>query len=1161
MDKNHLQKEILESKYERSEWIKVLREWFGVKQINQNPQPISRNTNDWNDYVENAYELGRLFTDGNEREVGIFEVKLTSSPKIAINRVKLRSLLSNIYGNVDGALIVFTQDDKWRFSYVSEILERDANDNVVCVKTEPKRYTYFFGKGENCRTASNRFDKLKGKPLNLTDLTEAFSVEKLSKEFFKTYKEHFEKFWKFLANDEDYYDLLSDQEKDDKDKRTKPIRDFVKILLGRLVFLQFLQKKGWMGVPASRSDYKGGDLKFNQNLFARFTDKDNFHSTALRTLFFETLNQKRPNDHADNSLGENIKIPYLNGGLFDKDVSAEHAIDFPADYFRDLLDFFEQYNFTIDESDAFDREVGIDPEMLGHIFENLLEENREKGAFYTPKEIVHYMCQESLIEYLSTNLSGDDKSDIELLVRHNIVSESLQNDFKRANKINDLLKAVKICDPAIGSGAFPMGLLKEIFECRRLLFAPARLEDFNAASIKKEIIQNNIYGVDIEPGAVDIARLRFWLSLVVDEEEPQPLPNLDYKIMQGNSLLERFDDIDLSELISAKEETDEIMISEQGSLVFAEGTANPVQITFFDQAAKQTLFDLISKYFDLDEWEKHHQEKLNKSALKRQINDLVEGKIHAYVFDKKKKLEGNIERYERKLSLATDGKINEKTKDYREYLKQKEQLIGLDETETKLIALQESVEKPYFLWHLWFKDVFDKNGFDIVIGNPPYLRVQGLREIDSAYTDTLIKFYKSATGSFDIYVTFLEMGLSLINSKGVLNYIMPVKWTNAAFGVGLRQIIFENKFAHKIVNFGSYQVFNASTYTGLQWFKRNSEELQYFELDKDLKSNVQLEEYLKSLPDTEKALIPHSKLTKDSWVLTIGKTSQILDKLNRQPRRLSDIFEKIFQGLATSKDDVYFLYNCETEGNCITGFSKQLNKSIKIERAFTKPLLKGEDVHKYDFIKTNRAVIFPYKLIDGEAILYKEEEIKKEFPLAYNYLKLCEDVLRDREKGRFNIDGEWFQFGRKQGISSAEKEKLLAPEISLGGNFAYDKYGEFYSTTTIYGYIKKTDVKESYKTLLPIMNSKVFWWYLVNTGTVLANGYFRYKPNYIKTFPIPIVPQKTEIILEDLVDKISLAKKSNSLENYAELETQLEKIVCELYDLDSNEILIMNNSK
>ncbi|HEX8639189.1 MAG TPA: hypothetical protein VF692_14060, partial [Pyrinomonadaceae bacterium] len=175
MDKKQLQENILEAKYDRSQWISILREWFGAKQLNQNPPPINRNTKDWENYVESAYELGRLFTDDGMREVGIFEVELTANPKIGINRVKLRSLLNNIYGTVDGALIVFTQGDKWRFSYVSEILDRDTNDNVVSIKTEPKRFTYFFGDGENCRTAADRFDKLKGKPLALADLNEAFS--------------------------------------------------------------------------------------------------------------------------------------------------------------------------------------------------------------------------------------------------------------------------------------------------------------------------------------------------------------------------------------------------------------------------------------------------------------------------------------------------------------------------------------------------------------------------------------------------------------------------------------------------------------------------------------------------------------------------------------------------------------------------------------------------------------------------------------------------------------------------------------------------------------------------------------------------------------------------------------------------------------------------
>lgn len=197
-----------------------------------------------------------------------------------------------------------------------------------------------------------------------------------------------------------------------------------------------------------------------------------------------------------------------------------------------MLEFFSEYNFTVDENDPDDAQVGIDPEMLSRIFENLLEDNKDKGAYYTPKEVVHYMCRESLIAYLQTDYK--DKKQQEN-IRHFVETQEVDSIEPIKNHIDDRLKEVKICDPAIGSGAFPMGMLKEIFLCRSVL------EDVSdAAQIKREIIQNNIYGVDIEKGAVEIARLRFWLSLIVDEKTPETLPNLDYKIMQGNSLITTF---------------------------------------------------------------------------------------------------------------------------------------------------------------------------------------------------------------------------------------------------------------------------------------------------------------------------------------------------------------------------------------------------------------------------------------------------------------------------------------------------------------------------------------------------------------------------------------------------------------------------------------------
>ena len=246
MDKKIFQNTILEKQYQPAKWQEVLKDYFGIKKLHQQPQPIILPAND---IAENAVELGSFYT-ADDRLVGIYEItiKTEATIKIDINRVGLRSLLRNIYKyDVDAALIVFIHSSKWRFSYVSEIRTEEGKK-----ETEPKRYTYLFGEGESCRTAADRFNKLKGKQIYLNDLFEAFSVEKLNKYFFKDYKEFHERFWKFLADDDKYYKLLCDKRQEDKVKREKPIRDFAKKLLGRIVFLQFLQKKGWMGVSGKR---------------------------------------------------------------------------------------------------------------------------------------------------------------------------------------------------------------------------------------------------------------------------------------------------------------------------------------------------------------------------------------------------------------------------------------------------------------------------------------------------------------------------------------------------------------------------------------------------------------------------------------------------------------------------------------------------------------------------------------------------------------------------------------------------------------------------------------------------------------------------------------------------------------------------------------------
>mgnify|MGYP002612871031 FL=1 len=502
----------LSARFDFEEWKNILIEMFPKVEFFTRVNPVSH------DLIKGGGQAGMIrLDDGRSLAIYIFEVK--DNVLIDRNRKGLREIAAKTIDQsiIHGVLAFYYSKNvsDYRLTFIAKQTSFTEDGELVQSETAPKRYTFLLGENEPCRTATERLYELisqkKNRSIYLADVTEAFSVERLNKEFFAGYKAQYSKFLKQLSD-------------------TKQNRDYVKKLLGRLVFLQFLQKKGWMGVPASRTDWKGGDKNYLSHLIERYEGNDRLLSDVLEVLFFNTLNDKRERDIADGRLGENIKIPYLNGGLFEKDNIDRLDIDFPYSYFKELMDFFAMYNFTIDENDPDDSEVGIDPEMLGHIFENLLEDNKDKGAFYTPKEIVQYMCRQSVIQYLKTHTDSDFHPAIESLISFRKVNEIFQ-EKENALKIYNLLKSIKVCDPAIGSGAFPMGVLNVLFYARQLLYGFTQdKHTFSHAEVKREIIQENIFGVDIEQGAVDIARLRFWLALVVDEETPQPLPNLDYKI-------------------------------------------------------------------------------------------------------------------------------------------------------------------------------------------------------------------------------------------------------------------------------------------------------------------------------------------------------------------------------------------------------------------------------------------------------------------------------------------------------------------------------------------------------------------------------------------------------------------------------------------------------
>ncbi|MCX6152727.1 MAG: Eco57I restriction-modification methylase domain-containing protein [Candidatus Kapabacteria bacterium] len=1142
MDRKTLQTEILEKPYSHDKWIEVLRQKFGVRNILARPNQIVKDNQEWTENIESALELGN-FETADERLIGVYEVKVNQSIWIEKNRVGLRNLLKQVYQDVDGALIVFVQDKKWRFSYVSEIRTYDGKK-----ETEPKRYTYLFGKGETCRTAAERFEKFNGQKLYINDLYEAFSVEKLNKEFFKSYKEYFEKFSYHLAKNAHNRKIILgndiELEKGWKDINAKPIRDYTKKLLGRLVFLQFLQKKGWMGVPVEQAEWKNGDKKFIQSLYNNSQDKEHFHSKTLRTLFFETLNFKRTKDIAPTELGENIKIPYLNGGLFDTDISYTNVIDFPEELFGGLLDFFERYNFTIDENDPYDSEVGIDPEMLGHIFENLLEENREKGAFYTPKEIVHYMCHESLIEYLHTHLPNDKKEDIENFVRINKVSDAL-TEQRKAIQINKLLKDVKICDPAIGSGAFPMGLLKEIFDCRRLLYPHLRTsESFSPAEIKKEIIQNNIYGVDIENGAVEIARLRFWLALVVDEEKPQALPNLDYKIMQGNSLIESFEGVDLSKAAIM----DEINIT-----IYQQNIFNEPEVNYeFSNEDRLNIKSLIVDYF-------REEEKSRKEIIHRTIDKIVMNHIDKALESYENQLLIEIANFDQKLKNNTENlkdhqkKIYlEKCKEIKEIEKRKLLLSKKTESRKKLIEYENSTIRPYFLWHLFFADVFDKGGFDIVIGNPPYIQLQkdyGL--LADLYEN---QNFQTFTRSGDIYSLFIEKGIDILKYSGFLSFITSNKWMRAGYGENLRHFLSSNTIPMKLVDFGGFKVFESATVdTNIIVVKKSSQVNQSnityaCNISTDFKINMSIEEYF----DKHKQLMP--KHSKDSWVISSNIEQRIKEKIEAIGTPLKDWDIKIYRGVLTGFNEA-FIIDGKKKDELIAADPK--NAEI------IKPILRGRDIKRY---KAEFADLWLINSHNG----IKEKNIPRidinKFPVIKKHL---EDIELSRIAGLFGDNAKKAKglFDREdQGDTSYNlrncayieefgKEKIVYPNMTQAPCFSYSNTLTFSNDKSFILTAEKIGIKF----LLALLNSKATDFMLRQLCSGLGLKGLEVRKIFIENLPIPKIDKKEQKPFIDLVN-IILDKKEQGKDSGKE-EKEIDLMVYKLYDLTEEEIKIVEGRK
>ena len=1062
-------RDIIESRYDRKAWQELLHDIFRSRVTFWSaPSAVHANSR----LAKTALNLGKIsLTDGES--IAIYEIELTDSVDIERNRRGIRDMLTTDWRNMGYAgafMFCYRQNESvLRFSYVSESWSFADDGTYKKDSTDTRRFTYLLGEGHRSRTAIQQFEGLKKSNLSLKDLTKAFSVDAVSDMFFDDYKQQYEDIIAFITGKRmvkvsnkweerivgkpnetifSEFRVFADPE--------KAIRDYVKKLMGRLVFLQFLQKKGWLGVPVN-AKWGDGDREFIQHLFENTADKDTFVDNVLEPLFND-INSEREGDIASSAVGKDIRVPYLNGGLFEPD--AADAVDFPlpAKYMKSMLDFFASYNFTIDENDPDDAEVGVDPEMLGRIFENLLEDNKDKGAFYTPKEIVSYMCRESLIAYLQTDIEKEEQKEAirQFVTTHKFV-EHLPGDTL------EMLKNVKICDPAIGSGAFPMGLLKELFLCR------VALEGFDqkkAAEIKKHIIQQNIYGVDIERGAVDTARLRFWLALIVDEETPEALPNLDFKIMQGNSLLESFHGIDLSNILGAQ-------------------ANNQLRIIFDDESCAQEI--LLKSLRDFYGCSDATLKKQLRTRINAQLRDLIRTRI-------------------------TKGEI-----------------------QNEIDSLTAQNDK-FFLWHTWFSDVFSNGGFDIVIGNPPYIQLQNnAGELAKIYEDC---GYESFARTGDIYCLFYERGWQLLKNNGHLCFITSNKWMRAGYGEKTRGFFAKKTDPMLLIDFAGVKIFESATVdTNILLFEKgeNKHETICAVTNKQNKDSVK---NLSVFVQQQHSVCDFTG--SDSWVILSEIEQSIKRKIEAVGTPLKDWDIQINYGIKTGYNDAFIITTEKRDeiiANCAD--DDERNRTAELIR----PILRGRDIKRYGYDWAGLWLINTHNGVKG----VKPRIDINDYPAVKQHLdKYWDKISKRADKGDtpYNLRNCAY-------VDDFSKPKIVWAELARTGNaFTTDFDCKTVGNT---GYILtvKSDSKEDLYYLLGFLNSRILLYCLNQITSRFDENGWRWLRQFVEQLRIP------KFINKDVI--VSIVSETNRY-NQPENSEIINAYVAKTFGLSEEELSYINIS-
>ena len=1131
---------VLRKEYDQQRWLQVLRTILPGMDVFGSPQTVPVSSPD----APRAVQLARIRL-GDRKQLAVLEVRVSDRIDLLRNRVGLRNLVARFIDQAEyhGVLAVFlSPQNDFRFTFAARMAEFDEEGNLVRRETAPRRYTYVLGPNESCRTAADRFLHLSEKGLSATmeDVIEAFSVEKLNKEFFADFSAAFERVKSEIQKRNRWVEKTAKEE--------------AQTLLNRLLFLYFVQRKGWLN--------RQRDYLFRN--FTRFADEAQNKTTFLEG-FLRPLFTKLSTEGAQANIPGH-DLPFLNGGLFadeygdehhDETVRRHYELQVSNEVFRSVFDdLLERYNFTIQEDSLTHYEVAIDPEMLGQIFEELIltsevsetagkSKRHDTGSHYTRRPIVHYLCRDSLAAWLESQPPFAGKIDASGRVSKLLTldaTEGIDEETGAALKeiltpeeaavLSSRLFELRACDPAVGSGAFPMGLLHELVNLARLCAARAAGKDPVLGdrswlyNIKKRIIEQVIYGVDIQPQAVEICKLRLWLSLMVDYElsadpdnceamsfrkalrEIEPLPNLDFKIRRANSLVDYIH----GEPIELKQ------LSSETNAAFAISKLSSAKRDFFiarTAAEKRKLrLDIYASLTDLAKIELTRA-RIDAAGFGFALNERDAERV------------AELDKGLKELAITTE--------QVRAARKMRAQ--AQEEALERIRAEFDDPDKPTFVWQLDFAEVFHRdesphgesllptenpgksvtaatrNGFDLAIGNPPYIRIQTLTKSDPKLAAYYKQRYQSAgKGNYDLYVCFVERGLELLHQNGQLAFILPHKFFNAQYGEPLRALLAKGKHLRHVVHFGDQQIFPGATNYVCLLFLSNTgvPKCRFVKVDN-------IDQWLVT-QDGIKADISAKKIGNAEWNFAVGKGSSVFEHLKQIPQKLGYLADRIAQGIRTSANEVYVL-KVRVEGSArVEAQSEQLDEVVSLERESVHRFLGGREIKAYRILSSGKVVIIPYRITAERMTLIPKQEFVTKFPSTWAYLSKNRHYLEDRENGKMK-GNNWYGFIYPKNLDIMVSPKLLVPDIADRASFALDESGAF-AFTSGYGITLKEDCGLTLKVVLGLANSSVLDFYWRQISTPLQGGFFRYFTQFIEQLPIPDSTESQRRVVETLVDHL-----------------------------------------